>query len=162
MVIHFPPVYRQQLNSFFVSANLFCNDRLSLQHCLPTYCNRNQNFRQLRAVNFLILELKTKSNCQYVQQFRGLSGHIIIMTCNKASPFSFLGCRHDTARICFSVLCCGGIAAERRRLQSIDISCRGASSRKLAARRCCCQSMGQTDGRTLDRFIDPAPSSVNK
>jgi len=28
-----------------------------------------------------------------------------------------------------------------------------ALSSKPAARRCCCRSMGQTDGRTLDRFI---------
>jgi len=32
---------------------------------------------------------------------------------------------------------------------------RGALSSKPAARRCCCRSMGQTDGRTLDRFIRP-------
>jgi len=55
-------------------------------------------------------------------------------------------------------------AAERRRLLSIDISCPRSAQQQT---RCCCQSMGQTDGRMVDRFVDPVPhttyaSSVNK
>jgi len=41
---------------------------------------------------------------------------------------------------------------------------RGALSSKLAARYCCYRSTGQTDGwteeRTLERFIDPAPHTM--
>ena len=41
---------------------------------------------------------------------------------------------------------------------------RTALSSKPAARRCCCRSMeqtdGRTDGRTRDRFIDPAPHTM--
>ena len=37
---------------------------------------------------------------------------------------------------------------------------RTALSSKPVARRCCCRSMGQTDGRTLDRFVDPAVRSM--
>ena len=50
------------------------------------------------------------------------------------------------------------VAAERRRLLSIGIFCRGALSNKPAA--CRCRSIGQTDGRTLDRFIDPVPHTI--
>jgi len=46
-------------------------------------------------------------------------------------------------------------AAERRRLCYWVISAaHRALSSKPAARRCFCRSMGRTDGRTLDRFID--------
>jgi len=45
------------------------------------------------------------------------------------------------------------VAAERRRLRSTDISCRRVLSSKPAARRC--KSMGHTDRRTLNRYIDP-------
>jgi len=40
---------------------------------------------------------------------------------------------------------------------------RAALSSEPAGRRCCCLSTGQTNGRTLDRYIDPAPhaGSVN-
>ena len=61
-------------------------------------------------------------------------------------------------------------AAEHRRLQDISAASAAvdryslpapALGRKLAAHRCCCQSTGQTDGRTYgrapDRYIDPAP-----
>jgi len=34
-----------------------------------------------------------------------------------------LGCQHDTARICCRAPCCGAVAAERRRVLSIYISC---------------------------------------
>jgi len=40
-------------------------------------------------------------------------------------------------------------AAERRAAAPLLLgSCRTARSSEPAARRCCCQSMGQTDGRT--------------
>ena len=38
----------------------------------------------------------------------------------------------------------------------IDISSHRALSSKPTDRRCCCRSMGQTDGRTPDRYIDSA------
>ena len=31
---------------------------------------------------------------------------------------------------------------------------------KLASRRCCCRSMGQTDRRTPDRYVDRAPHTL--
>jgi len=45
------------------------------------------------------------------------------------------------------------VAAESRRLRSIDISCPRALSSKPAARRC--KSMEHTDRRTLNRYMDP-------
>ena len=57
-------------------------------------------------------------------------------------------------------------AAERRRLQHGARSCRStypacmALSSKPAGRRCCCRLTRQTDGRTLDRYIDPAPHTM--
>jgi len=49
-----------------------------------------------------------------------------------------------------------------RRLQlSIDIShSHGVQQQKPAGHRCCCRTMGQTDGRTPDRYTDPAPHTV--
>jgi len=54
---------------------------------------------------------------------------------------------------------CGAVAAGRPAL-SIDIFARTALSSKPAARRCSVRLMGQTDGRTPDRFIDPAPHTM--
>jgi len=61
-------------------------------------------------------------------------------------------------------------AAEHRRLQHGARSYRSIStarmalSSKPAGRRCCCRSMGQTDGRTDEwmprRYIDLAPHNV--
>ena len=87
---------------------------------------------------------------------------------------SYVGCQRDAARICCWAPCCGAVAAEYRAAaplllsasacyQSTSPSRRALSSKPVA--RCCCRSMGQTDGRTdrrtLDRFIDPAPSVNN-
>jgi len=64
------------------------------------------------------------------------------------------GSKRDTARICWWASCRGGaVAAERRRLLSMDISCpRGAQQ----------QTRGTplTDRGTLDRYIDPAPHTM--
>jgi len=65
-----------------------------------------------------------------------------------------LGSQHDATRI----LLLSAPAIERYQLQT------PALSSKPAGRRCCCRSMGQThthslrqtDGRTFDRYIDPA------
>jgi len=56
-------------------------------------------------------------------------------------------------------------AAEHRRAPAARCSYRyllqtPALSSKPAGRRCCCRSMGRTDGRTLDRYIDPAPHTM--
>jgi len=56
--------------------------------------------------------------------------------------------------------------AKRRRLQHgarSYLSMSPASmelSSKPAGSRCCCRSTGQTDGRTLDRYTDPAPHAL--
>ena len=46
-----------------------------------------------------------------------------------------------------------------RRCRSISFA-RTTLSSKPAACRCCARLMGQTDGRTPDRFIDPAPHTM--
>ena len=56
-------------------------------------------------------------------------------------------------------------AAERRRPQHHNVyrsiaPARRALSSKPAGRRCCCRPMGQTDGRTPGRYIDPAAYSM--
>ena len=51
------------------------------------------------------------------------------------------------------------LGAGSRRCQSITPA-RTALSSKPVARRCCCRSMEQTDGRTLDSFIYPAVRSM--
>jgi len=55
------------------------------------------------------------------------------------------------------------LGAGARRSQLISPA-RTAFSSKPAARRCCCRSMGQTDGQTdgraLDLFIYPAPHTT--
>ena len=70
---------------------------------------------------------------------------------------SYLGCQHDTARICR-----GAVAAERRRLLSIDISCsRGAQQQ--TRRKPLPLAIDGTDRRTDGRStvsIDPASHST--
>ena len=62
-------------------------------------------------------------------------------------------CQHDTARICCRTPCCGAVAAGRRRPQlSIDVS--------SATRRSGYRTTGQTNGRTPDHYIDPAPLRI--
>jgi len=56
-------------------------------------------------------------------------------------------------------------AAERRRLSMAPeagdrFPAGRALSSKPAGRRCCCRSTEETDGRTLDRYIDPAPHTM--
>jgi len=51
------------------------------------------------------------------------------------------------------------LGPDSRRCRSI-FPARTALSSKPAARRCCCRSVEQTDGRTLDRFVDPALHTV--
>ena len=46
-------------------------------------------------------------------------------------------------------------AAGTQRQLSVDISCPQGAQQQT--RRCCCQTMGQTDGQTPDRYIDPVP-----
>ena len=84
---------------------------------------------------------------------------------------SSLGCQHDTTHICCWAPCCGAVAAERayiwyaaRRRQhrqlSIDISFQLGVQQQTPGRHCCCRAMVQTDGRRLDRYIDPAPHTM--
>ena len=52
----------------------------------------------------------------------------------------------------FAAECCAAVPALQ---QSIAIYCRSGNHQQI--RSCCGRSVGQMDGRTLDRFIDPAP-----
>ena len=65
---------------------------------------------------------------------------------------SSLGSQRDTARICCS--------APAPAIDRYLLPARGVLSSRPDTRRGCCQSMGQTDGRTLERFIDPAPHTT--
>ena len=67
-------------------------------------------------------------------------------------PASSLGCQCATART--------PLAAERPCPLSIDIACPRGATQQHTRRRCCCRLTGQTDGRTLDRFTDPAPYTM--
>jgi len=50
-----------------------------------------------------------------------------------------------------------GTRRQRRQL-SVDISCPQGTQQQTC--RCCRQTMGQTDGQTSDRYIDPVPHST--
>ena len=76
---------------------------------------------------------------------------------------SYTSCQRGTARAlaaerrAATPCCCR--APGGRRCRSIS-SAHTALSSKPAARRSCGPMMRQTDGRTLDRFIDPAPHTM--
>jgi len=61
--------------------------------------------------------------------------------------------------------CCGAVAAERPRLLLIDIFCRRGTQQQTCRTPLLLLMDGtdrQTDGRTLDHVIDPAPHTVTR
>jgi len=68
---------------------------------------------------------------------------------------SSVGSQRDATRIC----CWAPAPLQRTCCRSISPA-RGALGSKPAGRICCCRSMGQTDGRTSDRYRDPVPHTM--
>jgi len=67
---------------------------------------------------------------------------------------SSVGCQRDTTRIRAAAPTLSNNGAAARRGRSIS------SDSKSAARHSDCRTTGQTDERTLERYIDPAPHTI--
>ena len=93
-------------------------------------------------------ESQLESKLRHCQpMYNSASGILPAVEITSLCSASSLGCQRDTARICCCAPCYGAVAAERHHLLLIDIFCPPALSSKPATCRCCCQSMGHTNGR---------------
>ena len=97
----------------------------------PTITLRLHNFDLFRTFNWHDASCGPSAIAVLLVFFQTL-----LFRTNLCSAWS-LGCQHNTARICVGAC-----------YRSIP-SARGVLSNKPAGSRCCCRSMGQTDGRSV-------------
>jgi len=152
--LHFLPSFNFSPPHFFLPFNYFSSSPLPSVPCVPPSIKRLLGRKEWRrptgfwGADFgsIVTIALTESVMVSVYQVP----HRYINS-NK-SMFSLvprLSTRH-CPHLLLSVVAC---------YRSISPAC-GALSSKPAAHRCCCRSTGQTDGRTLDRLIDPVSHTM--
>jgi len=129
MLLSVSKFWDQPPSTFVTSkASRFVDETLQVLDCpyFSIYGYRGLNRRSGAQLNILSDDRNLPARYAYVIYLKRpyLLYAYLIQICVQPRQ---LGCQHDTARICCCAPCCGAVAAERRCLLSIDMSClRGA------------------------------------